>query len=387
VSNDEPVAARWHVCFAFHGVQTVGAERSLLALAEAARAAGDSVTLVVPRHGVLDELIAEKLPGVAVHYCPTQWWMGDRHVGVRGVLLTVQSLLHTWGWRKALRTLRPDTVIVGSTVAPAPLVAARLTRTPVALLLSESIRTNPTLRSVVPKPLVIRLLHRLATVTVAVSRYSAEQYGGATLVAPPAIDPPSPELAAALGGRRHTESPLQAVMLGTLSSEKGQLEAVAAMRQLKERGVDVRLDFYGDASEHDLAVLQAAISRHGLSTMVRHRGSTDSPLEVLAEADVSLVCSGNEAYGRVTAESVLVATPVVGYDAGATGEVLEAGGGFLVSPSPDALADALAELARDPLSYERLSDDALRRSRMSETFGTAAQTLRTIYAALGRRAR
>ncbi|MEQ3549049.1 glycosyltransferase [Pseudonocardia nematodicida] len=356
-----------HVLFVAHSSTTAGAERTLIAMASAAARGGDRVTVSIPRHGPIERLIHDRAPQARVIVQRCQWWMGVRHRSIAGALRTAQSLAQVVPWLRLLRRTRPDAVVIGSTVTPAPLLAAALARIPRSIILGESIRTNPTLRSLIPKALIVRALDAWVDVGVAVSEYAASQYRRPTLIEYPPVEIPE----AVSEVRQEPPHVLVAVLLGTLSEEKGQFDLVEAARLLVAGDTPVRIELYGDARPDDLARLDDMIREADVSSVLRHRGSSGNPLGVLAGADVSLVCSGNEAYGRVTIESILVGTPVVGYDLGGTREILRDGGGVLVEPAPAAVAEVLERLARDPAALGVLRSAATERARHRTGVGDA----------------
>ena len=112
-----------------------------------------------------------------------------------------------------------------------------------------------------------------------------------------------------------------------------------------------------------------------------------TPLEVLRSADLSLVCSRNEAYGRVTVESLSVGTPVLGYRAGGTVEILAAGGGMVVEPSVVELASALVCLGTDRELLQTLVRAAGDRQRNKQGFGDAGTTIRNVRAVVAQATR
>jgi glycosyltransferase involved in cell wall biosynthesis len=367
--------------FSCHSYLTAGAERSFVSMVAAARADGHDVVVTIPRPGPVQALLAQSAPGVRQVVIPTGWWMGEDHRGPMGVLRLVRSLLHTVRWTALVGRAKPDAVIANSTVAPAPLLAARLTRTPLAVVVSETMRTNPSLRSIVPRSAIIAVIRRLADATVGVSEYAAQQVGGTDLVEAPPID---------VEGAPRDDAPStvrRAVMLGTLSPEKGQADAVRAVSILRQQGAELRLDLYGDASPEALDALRALASELGVSDLVSHAGVADRPFDVLRAADLSLVCSRNEAYGRVTAESLLVGTPVIGYALGGTAEILRDGGGIAVAPYAAAVADAISPLVIDEQEYAQLRAAAARRAGEPDTFGDSLRTVRRILDRLGRSVR
>lgn len=358
----------------------------MLALIVAAVQNGDQVVVLVPTKGPITELIQDAAPAAAILVAKFQWWMGSDHTGIAGTMKLVHAWVQVPRVAMIIRRVNPDVVYLMSTVLPGPLLARAFVRSPLVVFQSESIRDNPTLRSAIPKAVVARLVNRLADVTVGVSDYAAQQYGGADLIEAPDVQPsPGSQLTATTGvpeSRRATPARLRAVMLGSLSTEKGQYDAVRAVALARERGADVSLDLYGNVDRMAMAELLTLVSTLRLEREVRHHGTTAEPLEALRAGDLSLVCSRNEAYGRVTAESLLVGTPVIAYALGGTVEILQDGGGVGVSPSPQAMAEELVRVALVPGVLDDLQDAATARSRSGRGFGDAGRTLSVIDAAL-----
>lgn len=369
-----------HLVFVSHSSLAVGVERSMTALVRAAVARGSRVTVVIPGPGPIEELLAPVAASITIVHRTPQWWMGSDHHGPAATLKLVQALAQSVSWARFLRGLRPTMLLVMSSVCPAPLAGGWLAGLPTVAFLSESVRSNPTLRSVIPKNWIVALVHRWARLTVAVSGYAVAQWGRADLVEFPEVD--APAAGSQVAAEREGGPGLRLVMLGTLSTEKGQADAVQAVAALAARGIPASLDLYGDASSDALAGLVELTERLGVSHRVRHRGRTSDPGGVLAGADLSLICSRNETYGRVTAESILAGTPVVGYDRAGTGEILAGGGGVLVEPTSASLINALATLASDPARIAALRDETRARSRSREGLGNAAHTLSAIESAL-----
>jgi glycosyltransferase involved in cell wall biosynthesis len=78
------------------------------------------------------------------------------------------------------------------------------------------------------------------------------------------------------------------------------------------------------------------------------------------------------------------ARPVVGSEVGGIkSTVLDGATGFLIpSRDPQAVADRLAALHRDPALAARMGDEGLRRAYQHYTWRTVAQQAATIYAAV-----
>ena len=98
---------------------------------------------------------------------------------------------------------------------------------------------------------------------------------------------------------------------------------------------------------------------------------------LFAAADVFMLASDNEGFGRVVVEAGLAGVPIVATDCPGPRELLEAGGGVLV-PRGDAgaLAAAVTGLLRDDAARRAMGEAA--RARMRGTFGAEALTGRLL---------
>lgn len=340
--------------FASHSADLAGAELCLLTLVGKAAARGHTGVVSVPRNGPLVSLLDQYSANFMVKIIPVRPWMGHRFIGPVAFVRLIQAIAGTLAYRRYLENERFDLVVINSAVIPAPLLAARLKRVRSLLIVRESLMTNPNLRCALPRRLVRWLLSRWATGTITNSEFISQQFYHMSRMVYPEI---SREHFRPSRGRPHPQvsRPLRAVMLGTLGIEKGQMDAVAAVAKVRDTGVRMYLDIYGRGSRHNIERLQQAILRLNLQDYVTLHPPTAHPKHAFEQADVSIVCSRNEAFGMVTAESVLCGTPVVGYDRGGTSEILGYGGGVLVGPDPACLAKALLELDSDRSSLSRLA--------------------------------
>ena len=85
-------------------------------------------------------------------------------------------------------------------------------------------------------------------------------------------------------------------------------------------------------------------------------GHTEDPLPYFGEAHVALMCSRQEAFGRVTVEAMKMGRPVIGVNSGGTPELVRDGfNGFLYTPGDlKDLADKIEILCADRERTRRL---------------------------------
>lgn len=349
------------IYFVSHSSEMAGAEQSLIRLIGSAIARGHTGAVSVPNHGPLAESIGSWASSqFVVKAVSTHRWMGQRSRGLAGFVRVVQCLLDVPRFLRGFQRARPDAVVVNTSVTPAPLVAAALLGIPVVTIMRETIASNPTLKSFLPKGVIKRVINRLSASVITVSKLVARQYEYPSVVIYPQIDPVFFAAASERKYHRSNNSVLRGVMMGYFTPEKGQVDAIQAVRYVHDAGIPMRLDLYGAGSEDYYRTIKEAIRAHELETFVTVHSPTNKVLDALRDADVSLICSRNEAFGKTTAESVLAGTPVVAYALGGTCEILDAGGGKLVEPSPRKLAEALVDLNTDPAAIRALTADTER---------------------------
>ncbi|RAO26411.1 CDP-glycerol glycerophosphotransferase [Micromonospora saelicesensis] len=356
-----------HIFFVSHSSDLMGAERSLVALVrEAAEVRGHRATVSLPDDGPLRAELTRV--GAEVVVLPTKLWMGKRHTPLIGLVRSSQSAVSVPGYWRYIRRARPDLVVTNSAVVPAGAIAARMAHVPHVWTIRESLLSNPSLRSALPRRMIARIIAGLADGLVVISKYVADQMlsaapdaGQKLRVIPPSVAPRP--LESVPNGRRGTGTLERLVLLGRYSPEKGQAEAIEALGRCLRAGRPFELKLAGVGDLAAQRALHALATEHGVSHLVNVSEWTDDPHALYSEADATLMLSRNEAYGRVTLESLMSGTPVIGFRAGATTEILAEGGGVLVEPDAEALARALLALAEDHVAVDRLTSEAMRRAR------------------------
>ena len=108
-----------------------------------------------------------------------------------------------------------------------------------------------------------------------------------------------------------------------------------ALLELRRRQVDAELVVIGESDGDYGARLRHLVTQSQLEDRVRFLGRLDDPMPQLRAADVALVCSRAEGFGRTTAEAMLAGRPVVGADNTATAELIRDGSNGLLYRTAD----------------------------------------------------
>ena len=110
----------------------------------------------------------------------------------------------------------------------------------------------------------------------------------------------------------------QFLMVGNLSEGKGQIQAIKACIKLHERNKNICLKLVGGDPLNYESTLKNIVREAGAEEYIIFCGTQDDTLSFYKEADIFLMCSRSEAFGRVTVEAMLAGCFVIGADSGGT---------------------------------------------------------------------
>ncbi len=204
---------------------------------------------------------------------------------------------------------------------------------------------------------------------------TAEKYGldrAKAFVNHPAIDPDQFIRTNSYPGNH--SGPFRLVSVGRLHWKKGLEFGLLAVKQLKEKGLDVQYDIAGSGFvEEQLRYMVDALE---ITRQVNFLGSRSSSQvkELLELADVFILPSTSEGISNAVLEAMAMELPVVSTAVGGMNEVIRDGvEGFLVPPyQPDVMAEKIAALLRD---YElRLKMGQAGRKTIKQIFPLQQQT-------------
>jgi glycosyltransferase involved in cell wall biosynthesis len=151
-----------------------------------------------------------------------------------------------------------------------------------------------------------------------------------------------------------TEDHLLVCAVGRLSPEKGHGFLLAAFREVVVAVPEARLVLVGEGPLRSR--LQAQVAGLTLSDHVIFVGYRDDVEAVIAASDLLVMPSLREGFGDPIIEAMALGRPVIASRVGGIVETVHDGEtGLLVPPGdPDALAQAIVNLLRDPQARERM---------------------------------
>jgi glycosyltransferase involved in cell wall biosynthesis len=177
---------------------------------------------------------------------------------------------------------------------------------------------------------------------------------------------------------------LDILCVGRLVPEKGQMVLLHAMERLAERGVPARVVFVGDGSSR--ATLEAEAARLGIDATFTGSVGVDVVRRLLLEADAFCLPSFAEGVPVVLMEAMASALPVVTTRIAGIPELVDDGvSGYVLAPGrDDFLADALADLARNPHRARAMGRAGRDKVRAEFDVRTSAAELKRVFVAIER---
>lgn len=112
---------------------------------------------------------------------------------------------------------------------------------------------------------------------------------------------------------------IKIIMVGMLASGKGQKEAIKAVELIHEKGLNIFFDIYGLGNDYN--ELKSYLNDKKID-YIHLKGFARNITDLRQNYDFTLVCSKNEALGRVTIEGMYYGNLVIGSDTGCTKNII-----------------------------------------------------------------
>lgn len=160
----------------------------------------------------------------------------------------------------------------------------------------------------------------------------------------------------------------------TLPKDPGNPRVVTMGRLVPVKGFDVLIDAFAAIQSQvpawslemwgagpELEPLQQRARNLGVSEWVRFRGVTQQPFEALRQGDLFVMSSHAEGFPNALVEAMACGLPVISTRFGGAAEDIihhEENGLLVPSADPQALAEAMLRLMRDPAMRDRLGTQA-----------------------------
>ncbi len=326
------------ICFFSHSSLLAGAERSLLELvAELIRDYGVTCTVFLPGEGPLIQKLEEA--GASTVRFNYDWWCGlNSSASAQKARRFINSFKTTLeNIKKEVEKTNPDVIFTNTMVIPwGAMVASRLNK-PHVWFVREFGVLDHGLKFYLPFPGVLNIIRDSSNIiltnsTAVRKTLFGDMPGSRILTIGPHMDPPPNTLFEDKDVYYRKKDAIKLIVVGTISAAKRQEDAICAVRELSGRW-NVELVVIGYFDTTYLSELKGLVQNESLEGYVRFVDFKENIYPIINQADIVLVCSKNEAFGRTILEAMLLKKAVIGTKAGGIPELIEEGfNGLLYEP-------------------------------------------------------
>ena len=349
------------ICFLHHDTRLYGATRSLLNLIDGLKQYDVLPYVIIPSKG--DIVTALESKHINFDVVSLEWWVYRRYKQdglLENILYNFRQtryiLSQTINSFKTLQKLsekllewKIDVVYSNSTVIPLGALVAQKLKLPHVWHLREFVDLDYNFSYNFGKPLASFLISKSQAkiaVSKAVKRHILGNFPCHVIYNGVISAARAEELRKiAISKLENYQSIYTFVIAGLIKSEKGQSMAISALSIVAKEYPNVKLLIVGHGDTAPLKQLAISLA---VETKVEFCGYIDDPYQIYLRSDALLMCSPNEAMGRVTVEAMTACLPVIGFDNGGTSElVIHNYTGLLYKNGVEELANCMGLFIKD----------------------------------------
>lgn len=354
------------VCFVSHSSGLAGAEKSLLELTrELIVDHGAVCTVALPNDGPLRNKLDEV--GASTLVLEYSWWSELGVPSDEGIKAAYyrRFALRLAQMKSVIEKIDPDVVFTNSMVIPWGGILAAMLGKPHVWFVHEFGVLDFNLRFYQPFEEMIQIIRDSSDLIFTNSQAVK------TVLFGPQVDEkihpirqyvavPSPADSANAESYFRRMAATKLAVVGHIAPHKGQEDAILAVRNLVQRGIDIELLIVGSAVASHLERLTKIVYDEDLARYVQFRDYQEEIFSAIAQADILLTCAKCEAFGRVTLEAMLLRKAIVGTNTGGTPELIQQGvTGFLYEPGDQRqLADHIEFLIKNKRKMQEFGEAA-----------------------------
>ncbi len=352
------------ILFVSHSGDLYGAERSLLTLVRGLHRLGTyDIMVYLPADGPLARMLDDD--DIAFRVIPYTRWIGLRYHSLARYYRRNRNRLWLGGLVREAERWMPDLIYTNTIATPVgAMMAERLSPRPLHIWHARELpgeRSSGFGMFDYGRETAMAMMARSSDCFICNSRFLHDRLvpglqraagtttGIRTEIVYNGLEVSHPEAPSADRPERSGVEPVRLIMAGGVSPVKNYGEAVEGIGILDRSGVPVRLDIYGSGADTDLRKLSREIEDAGLEKKIQLMGYRDSLEAAFGQADMLLITSKMETFGRVAVEAMLAGCPVVSSNAGALPEIVRDGETGLIyrSGDPEHLARQVQRLRDD----------------------------------------
>lgn len=120
---------------------------------------------------------------------------------------------------------------------------------------------------------------------------------------------------------------IKIVFIGAIRKEKNQFELIKSINKLvnEKKYNDIVVYIFGDGDQEYINSMKEYINNHNLNEYIIFKGKVKNVKKYIRDSHIGVVCSKNEAFGRVTIEYMMGGITVIASNQGANTELINKG--------------------------------------------------------------
>ena len=316
------------ICFILHSSGKGGAERVNLELIDGLAKKGIQCFAILPSYGpLIKELEKRRIPVKIISY---KWWMREEGSPLwKRVGRSALNLMSTISVDRQVKKWKADIVYSNTITICVGAFAAKLLHMPYIWHIHEFGYEDYRLCFDLGNKIALRIMNQLSDVFIVSSKAVMEKYRKffpdrkiKLIYYAVCVTNESSCKILKIKKQLQEASGTKCMIVGSLHKGKYQEDAIGAIGKLIDEEIDVRLYIVGEGKLKYKQYLESLIVRGDLKSHVQFLGYIDNPFPVMQQADILLMCSRKEAFGRVTVEGMKAGKPVIGADSGGTKELI-----------------------------------------------------------------
>mgnify|MGYP002266555606 CR=1 FL=1 len=315
------------VAFISHSAELCGAERSLLDLVVGVRMHGIHPTVVVPEYGPLVEEFKRNNISYIIH--SYRKWVGGKNKTVEGIFRYIINRMSAPKLARMLRERDIDLVYSNSIVFPVGAMVANAIGVKHVWHIREFVQEDMGADFDFGTPFVARFIEKNSSFIIYNSHAVKKKFMPLLEGAPGAVISNGWLTGKSPGVVDRcvltSDKPIKLCIVGSVHRGKGQHEAIEALSVLRRKFSHVVLEIVGVGDVSYTCELEKLCASHDVSESVTFSGYSGDVSSVFRRSDIALVCSRNEAFGRVVVEAMAEGCPVVASRSGGVPEIIECG--------------------------------------------------------------
>lgn len=353
------------VCFVSHSSPKTGAGGALLELIDTLKKRNVKCYAIVPGYGPLTTDLESR--EIVYSVFPYHWWMSHsspiwnrmkRSAWNLGMAILVARRIKQW---------KCDIVFTNTVTICVGALAAKFLCLPHIWYIHEFGYEDHGLIFDLGGRFSLWLVDRLSSVCIVNSYAVAQKYQRYITSSKLKVVYYSMNLAQRLSAREVAPAAqygngIRCIIVGALRKGKKQEDAIQAIGKLVRGGIKASLLIVGPADPRYATHLYDLVTKNKLDEYVKFVSCVENPFPLMQSADVVLMCSRREAFGRVTVEAMLAGKPVIGARSGGTIELIRDGfNGLLYTPGDyEELAEKIKYLYEHLDEARQMGENGLR---------------------------